>query len=150
MTDPAAIVPAVQNPSSWHVRERARLGCHPVQFIRIKRKAFVLARLGNACQFCGYARNAHSLAFHHVDPATKTMLLCSKSWQQHLPPLLDELLKCVLACHNCHGEIHDFLILRAVVAEKHAALQAALASLQGQGWADHGLSYGDVVNHDPF
>ena len=62
------------------------------------------------CQLCGYNKSPWSLCFHHVDSATKkfglTVANNSRSWDS----ILNELEKCVMLCHNCHGEVHAGLV----------------------------------------
>lgn len=75
-----------------------------------KRHAFrrkAVDMFGGQCSFCGYNKNIDALIFHHVIPANKTdsisrIIADDYSWTI----VLEELSKCVLACHNCHGEIH--------------------------------------------
>ena len=64
---------------------------------------------GGKCGICGYDRCIRNLAFHHVDPKKKTFSFGayqSKPWKE----ISDEARKCVMLCHNCHGEVHHGLI----------------------------------------
>lgn len=63
--------------------------------------------MGGKCQCCGYSACTDSLAFHHIDSDTKEFSFNRaranpKAWSK----LVVELKKCILVCHNCHGEIH--------------------------------------------
>jgi len=51
------------------------------------------------------------LAFHHIDESTKFEDVCrlinkTASWEI----ILKEIDKCIMVCHNCHGEIHAEII----------------------------------------
>ncbi len=65
--------------------------------------------LGGKCVCCGYNKYIGNLAFHHLDPSQK-----DPNYKIHktrtLESVKEELNKCVLVCHNCHGEIHAGLI----------------------------------------
>lgn len=72
---------------------------------------------GNSCWFCGYDKCKRNLAFHHVDPSTKAFTLTTRELMLKWERVELELRKCVLACHNCHGEIHEGLISHDKVIE---------------------------------
>lgn len=58
---------------------------------------------------CGYDKYHGSLHFHHVDPSLK-----DPNWKnlknKQLEVVLEEIVKCILVCANCHGEIHAGLL----------------------------------------
>lgn len=57
------------------------------------------------CIICGYNRCRRSLTFHHVDPESKSFAVAgseTRAWEA----VKKEVDKCVLLCHNCHGEVH--------------------------------------------
>lgn len=69
-----------------------------------KQKAVLL--MGGSCKLCGYNKINRNLVFHHLDPKQKDYAmrdLQNKSWKL----VVKELQKCVLLCHNCHGEVHE-------------------------------------------
>jgi hypothetical protein len=73
-----------------------------------ERRLLLIQAKGGCCERCGYQRNNAALAFHHLNPATKSFPVdlrsCSNtSWQV----LLNEAEKCLLLCLNCHSEIHN-------------------------------------------
>jgi hypothetical protein len=87
---------------------------------KIRRIEKVKLVTGNKCWFCGYNRTWNNLAFHHVDPDNKVMNLSSRelvgfSWKK----VYAEMQKCILCCHNCHGEIHAGLIEESEVKKHH-------------------------------
>ena len=55
---------------------------------------------------CGYASNLAGLAFHHISGKTFQLDVRSLS-NRKLKPILQEVAKCILVCHNCHAEIHN-------------------------------------------
>ena len=51
------------------------------------------------------------LTFHHIDPSKKEFTISDSNkmtiaWEK----ILEEVDKCALLCHNCHGEVHAKLI----------------------------------------
>ena len=57
------------------------------------------------CENCGYNKNYSALCFHHLRDKQFPLDIrnCSnRNWES----LLEESLKCVVLCHNCHMEIH--------------------------------------------
>lgn len=86
--------------------------------------------LVNGCQFCGYNRSQRNLTFHHVDESTKEFNLSTREFQYSFARIKTELLKCVVACHLCHGDIHDELIPAEQVAAKHQEFRAILDPYQ--------------------
>jgi len=69
-----------------------------------EQKEFCVNHNGGKCIICGYKKSISGLAFHHVDPASKEFEF--KSATRSKQALIKELKKCILACHNCHAEIH--------------------------------------------
>ncbi len=73
-----------------------------------RRRQSLIRQKSGRCERCGYNRNEAALAFHHIDPASKSFPLdlrsCSNtSWEV----LVAEAQKCMLLCLNCHAEIHN-------------------------------------------
>ena len=73
-----------------------------------QRRQRLIQDKGGRCERCGYNRNGAALAFHHLDPTTKSfgidLRLCSNTtWET----LVSEARKCLLLCLNCHAEIHN-------------------------------------------
>lgn len=72
---------------------------------RRRAKNRLIAAFGGACGLCGYNRCARNLVFHHLDPSIKGDgfgQFQSRAWIR----IVDEVRKCVMLCHNCHGEVH--------------------------------------------
>ena len=67
-------------------------------------KQALIQDAGGSCQLCGYDRYQGALAFHHVDPLTKTMTIAT-GITFAIETLRTETRKCVLLCHNCHAEV---------------------------------------------
>jgi transposase len=68
-------------------------------------KATLVAEAGGACVLCGYDRNQAALAFHHLDPQNKRMVISAQGMGIGIAQLREEASKCVLLCHNCHAEV---------------------------------------------
>ncbi len=62
--------------------------------------------LGGKCSNCGYAGNLAVLAFHHLEGKEFKLDVRSLS-NRKLDPILEEISKCKLLCHNCHTELHN-------------------------------------------
>jgi hypothetical protein len=69
----------------------------------------LIEEAGGRCALCGYDRCIVSLAFHHVDAATKLFPMTIASGKA-LATYRDEARKCVLLCSNCHGEVEAGLV----------------------------------------
>lgn len=79
---------------------------YPAQKKRgLERKLRFVMSLGGKCSRCGYATNLAALAFHHT--RGKEFKLDSRSLSNRkMDPILKEIEKCKLLCHNCHAEVH--------------------------------------------
>jgi hypothetical protein len=99
-------------------------GTDRANLVRKLRKQQVLDLVQSACQVCSYNKLASNLAFHHLH--SKEFDLSERSFQFGWPKLIPEISKCVLVCHNCHGEIHNNLIDPAKVQLANQTLVRAL------------------------
>ena len=91
---------------NWY-RSQKEKGIDPTNDRKYEQRAFIV-RLTDGCQFCGYNRLVRNLSFHHT--IDRKHELSSRIFGRSLQALLPELRKCVVCCHNCHGEIHDGII----------------------------------------
>lgn len=66
---------------------------------------------------CNYSKYAGNLTFHHLDPSKKKFAISGKGLTRSFDKLYAEAKKCILICHNCHGEVHAN-ILKADKLEK--------------------------------
>lgn len=119
----------------YYNRKKEQLGIDPINALRNIRRIFFLRLVDSKCQFCGYAKLTSNLAFHHIE--NKELRLSSREFQFGIKQILQELKKCVVCCHNCHGEIHDGLINQDVVLEKRVQFSALIP--QANNWFDLGL-----------
>lgn len=83
--------------------------------LRSAAKAFLIRPAGGCCQICGYDKYAGNLTFHHKNPAEKHFNISQMILEYSLKLLVSEASKCIVACHNCHGEIHAGLIPTAKI-----------------------------------
>lgn len=77
---------------------------------RRRAKLRLIASFGGSCGICGYNKCVRNLVFHHLDPSLKDKGFGhyqSLAWDK----IVAEIRKCVMLCHNCHGEFHDGLII---------------------------------------
>jgi hypothetical protein len=80
---------------------------YPAQKKRgLERKLRFVQELGGKCSHCGYATNLAGLAFHHLRGKEFKLDVRSLS-NRKIGPILNELAKCKLLCHNCHAEVHN-------------------------------------------
>jgi hypothetical protein len=89
---------------------------------RVRR--ILIGEAGGRCAVCGYERCIINLHFHHVDPATKKLLMSAQTGQA-LDTFREEAKKCVLVCANCHGEIETGLIESPPAGTKYGEARAA-------------------------
>lgn len=78
--------------------------------LRVATKAFLIRPAGSCCQLCGYDKYIGNLSFHHKNPDLKSFNISLRILTFSLEKLIHEASKCIVACHNCHGEIHAGLI----------------------------------------
>lgn len=79
---------------------------------RKRTKDIIIEAMGGGCAICGYKKCHTALHLHHLDSATKEFQFSKvktnpASWSK----IVKELRKCILVCGNCHGEIHEKLII---------------------------------------
>jgi hypothetical protein len=72
---------------------------------RRRNKETLVSEHGGGCNVCGYSRYLGNLHFHHRDPATKEFSVSFNRTIIAIDRLRAEAKKCVLLCHNCHGEV---------------------------------------------
>ena len=76
---------------------------------RRKVKERLVEQHGGKCVLCGYNKYFGALAFHHIDPSTKSFSIAGDGITHSFKKLEIEAKKCVLVCHNCHSEVHSGL-----------------------------------------
>ncbi len=106
---------------------------HGVDKVRVRREAkkrSLIISLGGACQICGYDKIMRNLAFHHL--SDKEMGLCTRGFQLSWDKILLEVEKCVLVCHNCHGEIHEGYIDILVIKELNKTIKFKVSEFRQQ------------------
>lgn len=77
-------------------------------------KATLVAEAGGSCVLCGYDRCHAALAFHHIDPLEKRMMVSAHGMGIGIARLREEARKCVLLCHNCHAEVETGIAVLAI------------------------------------
>lgn len=104
------------NKENYYLRDRGGYHsqckkCGSIKTIEKQRllKQKCIEYMGGSCHFCGYNKYFGSLHFHHLDPSKKEFGI-SKGRCYNFEKVKLELKKCVLACSNCHGEIHGGLL----------------------------------------
>lgn len=70
----------------------------------------LVEEFGGKCKICGYNKCIGNLTFHHLDPSKKEFQISQSGRTLSIKKLRLEANKCVLLCHNCHGEVHAGLI----------------------------------------
>lgn len=99
---------------------------YPAQKKRgLERKVRLIKKLGGKCSRCGYSTNIAALAFHHV--GGKEFKLDTRSLSNRkIGPVLEEVRKCELLCHNCHAETHNPTLDLAKLSIEPTALTTEL------------------------
>lgn len=107
--------------------------------MRKTRKNLLVSLCGSECAVCGYSKLNANLVFHHIDPKQKLFGICERSTLMSLENVLKELSKCILLCHNCHGEVH-FGILNKEQTDRlektHAHILSIIESYRDKTWND--------------
>ena len=74
----------------------------------LERKKKLIEIAGGECCDCGYKKNISALEFHHLNPEQKSFGVdLRKCSNLHWDKLVNEVMKCVLICANCHRERHN-------------------------------------------
>lgn len=105
---------------------------YPAQKRRgIDRKLHLVKMLGGKCSSCGYSANLAALAFHHL--GGKEFKLDTRSLSNRkIDPILKEIAKCKLLCHNCHAEVHNPSLDLAKLSIEPTALTPELPPLDAE------------------
>jgi predicted HNH restriction endonuclease len=77
--------------------------------VRERRKLLrkrLIELFGGCCVICGYKKYCGALHFHHKDPTTKKFAINERELGKKWEVLVEEAMKCVLLCGNCHAEVH--------------------------------------------
>lgn len=112
----------------YHRFKEENDGVDHIKLFREQRKESVVVALGGKCQLCGYDKLNRNLAFHHL--GDKEFPLDSRAFQRSWSKNIPELLKCVLVCHNCHGEIHAGIIDQATIETMNGKVKELLKDFQ--------------------
>lgn len=115
----------------YHRLKEENDGVDRIKIFREQRKNSVIAALGGKCQLCCYDKLTRNLAFHHLHD--KEFPLDSRAFQRSWNKIIPEILKCVLVCHNCHGEIHAGIIDRLIVETMNSKIKDLLKDFEA--WA---------------
>lgn len=108
----------------YHRFKEENGGIDNIKVHREKRKESIIIALGGKCQLCGYDRLNRNLAFHHL--GDKEFELSSRAFQRSWDNIIPEILKCILVCHNCHGEIHDNIIDQTTIETLNSEVRRLL------------------------
>lgn len=74
----------------------------------IQKKLDLIELFGGKCEKCGYDKNISAFDFHHINPDEKSFEIKVEMLKYKSDDLiLEEALKCMLLCSNCHRELHN-------------------------------------------
>jgi hypothetical protein len=116
----------------YYEKRKRELGVNPVTERNRRRKMSIVNFLGGSCIICKYKKTPKNITFHHC--FDKDIHLDSRSLSLSMENICNELSKCIMVCHNCHGEIHAGLIDN--VEKLHEEFQLKVAMLKGKCWKD--------------
>ena len=91
-----------------HENQKRKRNSDGVVAWRKRSKEKLVAYKGSKCQICGYDKYIGNLIFHHKNPLEKDFAISGKTIS--FDKMLEEVKKCDLLCHNCHGELHAGLV----------------------------------------
>ena len=112
----------------YNRQKEANGGLDPINVFRSIKKDKIVDKLGGKCQLCGYNKLNRNLAFHHL--SDKEFGLDARAFKFSWDRLIPELLKCILVCHNCHGEIHGGIINQVTVETMNGKVKELLKDFQ--------------------
>jgi hypothetical protein len=102
---------------------------YPAQKKRgLERKLYFIKKLGGKCLHCGYSVNIAALVFHHLGDKEFQLDVRALS-NRKIGPILKEVAKCKLLCHNCHAEVHNPNLNLAKLSIEPTALTTELPPL---------------------
>ena len=78
----------------------------PVVEHRRRRKIRAVIYMGGACYSCGRSGPPGIFEFHHWDPRSKAFGISQDGNTRSWARVVEELVKCVMLCANCHREVH--------------------------------------------
>jgi len=107
---------------------------HKIAERRYCRKSSVIQICGGGCQICGYSKCISGLAWHHL--SDKDFGVSAKMFQRVPSTPLNEILKCILVCHNCHSEIHTGMVRDDVIKKLHQDLIKRITPFLNKSWND--------------
>jgi hypothetical protein len=123
-----------QKARSYYHRYKRNNGVDKISERRKKYKQYIIKLLGGECQICGYNRCIRNFTFHHI--RDKRFEISERAFQFSLSKTLPELKKCILICHNCHGEIHDGLVKLEIIDKLNCRNIEMLQKLERKSWSD--------------
>lgn len=86
-------------------KEYRKSNMHVIQKNRQERYSAFIRFKENGCAICGYTKCAAALDFHHVEPSLKKFRISMDTINKK--NFVEELVKCILVCKNCHYELHN-------------------------------------------
>lgn len=95
--------------ASSSVRDfKEEFGLNKYAFKGLSKKLKLIELFGGKCEKCGYSKNIAAFDFHHIDPDSKNFEIKVQylNWKPD-DEILEEALKCMLLCANCHRELHN-------------------------------------------
>lgn len=74
----------------------------------LEKKLKLIEMFGGKCEKCGYDKNIAAFDFHHRDGYEKNFEIKVQQLNYRTDDIiLEEALKCMLLCANCHRELHN-------------------------------------------
>ena len=116
----------------YYYNVKMRVGSDPVKIRRQKYRSSVIKLISGGCQICSYNRCFRNIVFHHL--RDKQFQLDERHFQYAFKTILNEIRKCMIVCHNCHGEIHAGLFSTEKLNELNNILKQKLVGLDKLNW----------------
>ncbi len=104
--------------SKRNYNKQRTMGLDP-RVIRVgkERKIMAINAMGGSCCLCGYNKCNYNIIFHHIKNKSFGLSINNLhySWQN----IFNEMKKCIMLCHNCHGEIHKGMVDKELIVKKY-------------------------------
>jgi ribosomal protein L24E len=96
------------NSSKQHKKFKDEYGLNKYTLRGIQKKLELIELFGGKCEKCGYDKNISAFDFHHKNPYDKSFEVKVQNIKSKTDDeILNEALKCILLCSNCHRELHN-------------------------------------------
>jgi len=113
---------------------KSKYGLNKYTLRGTQKKLELIELFGGKCEKCGYDKNISAFDFHHKNPYEKNFEVKVQNIKSKTEDeILNEAMKCILLCANCHRELHNpFMDIKHVkrVLELEKSKNGGIKNLQ--------------------